>query len=192
MVNTIAISTLKLMVILTIRERMRIKPNSSGTGQSRQAAVFPAGSVDGTRLARQAGFTLLEVMVVMIIMSIMAAVAVPAFSSWREKQAVRNAAQSLLAQMKQARVLAVSENRGVSITFTSTSYVFDADTTGSCTTCKQELNNLSQYSGKLSVSPTTTRTFSSRGTSNSGSITLTAGSYSKTITMNVIGRAYLQ
>jgi len=138
------------------------------------------------------GFTLLEVMVVMIIMAIMSAIAIPAFSSWREKQAVRNAAQALLAQIKQARVLAVSKNRSVSITFTSTSYIFDADTTGTCSTCKNETNNLSQYSNQLSVSPTTTRTFSSRGTSNSGSITLTAGSSSKKIKVNVIGRAYLQ
>jgi len=128
----------------------------------------------------------------MIIMAIMAAVAIPAFSSWREKQAVRNATQTLMVQLKKARALAVSENRSVSITFTSTSYIFDADTTGTCSTCKNETNNLSQYSNQLSVSPTTTRTFSSRGTSNSGSITLTAGSSSKKIKMNVIGRAYLQ
>jgi len=167
---------------------MRIKPNSSGTTHGRQGVVFLKGRLH----ARQQGFTLLEMMIVMIIMSIMAAVAIPAFSSWREKQSVRNAAQSLLAQMKQARVLAVAENRSVSFTFTSTSYIFDADTTGSCSTCKKELNSLSQYSSQLVVSPTTTRTFSSRGTSNSGSITLTAGSFSKTITMNILGRAYLQ
>jgi len=128
----------------------------------------------------------------MIIMTIIAAIAIPAFSDWREKQAVRNATQALLAHLKQARVLAVSENRSVRFTFTSTSYIFDADTTGNCGTCKNELNKLSQYSNNLSMSPTTTRTFGSRGTVNSGKITLSAGSYSKAIKMNVIGRAYLQ
>jgi len=189
MVNAIAIRILKLAVILTIRERMRIKPNTSGTHQGRQAAVLRHSCATG---GRQRGFTLLEIMIVMIIMAIMAAVAIPAFSDWREKQAVRNAAQSLLAQLKQARVLALSENRSVRITFTTTDYIFDADTTGNCSRCKKELHNLSEYSGSLSLSPTTTRTFSSRGTTNSGTITLTAGSHSKAIKINVIGRAYLQ
>jgi len=155
-------------------------------------AIGLAAWRQGKSCGEPRGFTLLEVMIVMVIMAVMAAVAIPAFSSWREKQSVRNAAQSLMAQLKQARVLAVAENRSVKLTFTSTSYMFDADTMGNCGTCKKELNNLSQYSSQLVVSPTTTRTFSSRGTSNSGSMTLTAGSYSKTITMNILGRAYLK
>jgi len=131
-------------------------------------------------------------MIVMIIMSIMAAIAIPALSSWREKQAVRNATQTLLAQMKQARVLAVSENRSVRITFTLTGYTFDADTSGNCSICKNEINNLSQYSGNLTMSSNKNPvSFSSRGTSGNGTITLTAGAYSKKIKINIIGRAYL-
>jgi len=173
---------------------MRIKPNSSGTSQSKQAAVLQAIASAARRQDETRGFTLLEMMVVMVIMAIIAAIAIPAFSSWREKQAVRSATQALMAQLKQARVLAVSENRSVSLTFTSNTYTFDADTTptGTCGTCKKELNQLSQYSNNLSISPTTTHTFGSRGTVNSGKIILTAGGYSKTIKMNIIGRAYLQ
>jgi len=175
---------------------MRIYPNSSGTSQGRQGAVLQAEDISGCQRAshpiKQQGFTLLEIMIVMIIMAIITAIAIPAFSSWREKQAVHNATQALMAQLKQARVLAVSENRNVSLTFTSTSYIFDADTTGTCSTCKKELNTLGQYSNNLSISPTTTRTFGSRGTVNSGTITFTAGSYSKAIKMNILGRAYLQ
>jgi len=84
----------------------------------------------------------------------------------------------------------------VSITFTGTSYLFDADTTGICKPklpciCRRELTDLSQFSNKLTLSPTTTRTFTSRGTvSRWGTITLTAGSAHQTITMNIIGRAY--
>lgn len=184
------------MEILTIRERMRIYPNSSGTSQGRQGEVLQTARMAvchrTRRRAKQQGFTLIEMMVVMVIMSIIAAVAIPSFSSWREKQAVRNATQALLAQLKQARVLAVSENRSVSLAFTSTTYTFDADTTGSCGSCKNERHNLSQYSSNLLASPIGTRTFSSRGTSSASSIKLTAGSYSKTITMNILGRAYLK
>jgi len=173
---------------------MRIKPNSSGSSQSKQGAVLQALNARTRNRLKQHGFTLLEVMVVMVIMAIVAAIGIPAFADWREKQAVRSATQTLMAQLKQARVLAASENRSVSFTFTANAYVFDADTTpaGTCTTCKKELNALSQYSNKLSISPTTTHTFSSRGTVNAGSITLTTGSHSNTIKLNIIGRAYLQ
>ena len=62
---------------------------------------------------------------------------------------------------------------------------------GSCGACKAQLIPLGQFSGNIALSPTTTRTFSSRGTSNAGSVTLTAGSHSRGITLNVIGRAYM-
>lgn len=125
-----------------------------------------------------------------MIVGVMAAVAVPAFSAWRANQAVSSAQQTLLAQLKQARVLAVSENRSVSVTFTATSYTFDADMSGTCDVCKNETVNLARFAANLTLSPTTTRTFSSRGTSNSGTITLTAAGSSRDITINVIGRAY--
>jgi len=171
---------------------MRIKPNTSGSNQSKQAGVLQNTGIMGGCRTGEHGFTLLEMMIVMIIMAVMTAIAIPAFSSWREKQAVRNAAQALMAQMKQARVLAVSDNRSVSITFTSTNYTFDADTTGSCSTCKKETYNLGQYSGNLTISSNKNPvSFSSRGTSGNATITLTASAYSKKIRVNIIGRAYL-
>jgi len=173
---------------------MRMNPNLSGSNQGKQAGVLQAFFLVAHLRDRQQGFTLLEVIIVMAILAIVAAIGVPSFSDWRERQAVQSVAQTLLSQMKQARVLAVAENRSVSISFTSTAYVFDADTSvsGTCGPCKNEQVNFSQYANNLSVSPTTTRTFTSRGTANSGTITLTAGSFIKKITMNVIGRAYLQ
>ncbi|MFQ5519720.1 MAG: Tfp pilus assembly protein FimT/FimU [Mariprofundus sp.] len=140
----------------------------------------------------QRGFTLIELMIAVVIIAVLVTIGVPAFSDWRAKQSVRSGAQALMAHMKQARVLALSENRSVSITFTSTSYIFDADTSGSCGLCRKETTSLSQFSSSMSLSPTTTRTFTSRGTANSGSVVLTASGHSKTITLNVIGRAYLQ
>jgi len=175
-------------MIFAIRERMRIIPNSSGSSGCRQAGVCLHGHVP----VKERGFTLIEVMIVIVIVAVLTGLAVPAFSAWREKIAVRSASQSLLSHMKQARVLALSENRSVSIAFTSASYTFDADTSGSCGPCKNDVISLAQFSGALSLSPTTTRTFSSRGTSNSGTVTLTAGSSSQDIVLNVIGRAYMQ
>jgi len=162
-------------------------PNPTPNHDNRQAAVLPASSVcRGVQ-----GFTLVEVMMVIAIVGLMFAVAVPAFSSWRESQAVKNGQRTLMGHMKQARMLALAENRSVRITFTATSYVFDADVNGTCgAICRKDLTNLSQFSNKLTVSPTTTRTFTSRGTANSGTLTFKAGTAQQKITMNVIGRAY--
>ncbi|ATX82595.1 MSHA pilin protein MshA [Mariprofundus ferrinatatus] len=140
----------------------------------------------------QYGFSLLEMIIVIVIVGVMSSVAIPAFSSWKEKQSVRSASQSLLSHMKQARVQAVAENRSVSLSFTSTGYTYDADLSGSCGQCSAQAVSLGQYSSKLSLSPTTTRTFTSRGTANAGTITITAGTTSQAISLNIIGRAYLQ
>ena len=181
---------LKEITILAIRDKMRIKPNLIGSNPSKQAGVLPTTNLRD----HQRGFTLIELLIVMAIMGIVAAIGIPSFSDWREKQSVRSATQALLAHMKQARIKAVADNRSVSIAFTSSSYTFDADTTigSTCGPCKNEVVALSRFGNNLTVSPTTTRTFSSRGTANFGSVTLTSGGSSKKITMNVIGRAYLQ
>ncbi|MDX8405289.1 MAG: GspH/FimT family pseudopilin [Mariprofundus sp.] len=166
---------------------MRMYPNPTPNDEHRQAGVF-GGLRPGLN---QRGFTLVEVMMVIAIVGLMFSVAVPAFSSWRESQGVKNAQRTLMGHMKQARMLALAENRSVSITFTATSYVFDADTSGTCgAICRKEIINLAQFSGKLSLKPTITRTFTSRGTANSGTVTFTAGSAQQKITINVIGRVY--
>ncbi len=138
------------------------------------------------------GFTLIEMLVVIAIIAIVSIIAIPAFSTMHEHGAVNSATNSLLAHLKQARVLAMAENRSVSITFSSTGYTYDADTSGTCGLCKPDTVSYSDLSNNLTVTPTTTRTFTSRGTANSGTIKVAAGSYSHSITLNIIGRAYEQ
>jgi len=158
---------------------MRIAANLSRRPDGKQGA------------ARWHGFTLLEMLMVLAVVGIVLAFALSGVSSWQRRQAVGSAASMLLAHLKQARTLAVSENRQVSITFSSQGYVFDADTTGSCTRCRNQSIDLTQFDASISVSPTTTRTFSSRGTVNFGTITLDVHGVQRTITLNAIGRAYL-
>jgi len=138
------------------------------------------------------GFTLFEMLIVIALVGIISAVAVPNFSAWRERQAVNSASKSLLSHMKQARVIAMAENRSVSITFAADSYTYDADPASTCGLCKPKTITFTNFSENLGITPTTTRTFSSRGTVNSGTITLAAGGFSHALVLNIIGRAYQQ
>jgi len=171
-------------------------PNPTANTADRQAGVSlcPADGI------RYRGFTLLEVMIVMMIVGVLATIAIPAFSTWRENQAVRNAAQTLLIQLKQARTLAMAENRTVSITFGldangSEQYTFDAGSSG------PEKNVVVSYQKKYSNNLHITKNdptqqpnqmnFKSRGTVGNVTIYLCSAGHSKRIGVNGIGRAYL-
>lgn len=142
----------------------------------------------------QRGFSLLEMLLVIAIVGIAMAIAVPNFSSWRDQRAVNSAAKTLMSHLKQARVIAMAENRTVTVIFASDSYTYDYDS-GSCGLCKPQQIALDTFSSQLSVNINITPaelSFYSKGwgTRNS-TVTLTAGSFSKSITINKIGRAYL-
>jgi type IV fimbrial biogenesis protein FimT len=64
---------------------------------------------------RQAGFTAAEILVVLTIVGIMAAIAIPSMSSMLQKQAVRNAAYDLNADLTYARSEAISRGVNVSL-----------------------------------------------------------------------------
>jgi len=151
------------------------------------------------RFLGQRGFTLIEMMVTIGIMSIMMAIALPAFSDWRERSAAKTASDTLVAHLKQARIKAISESRCVSVVLdTGTpSYKFDSLQV-----------SLSQYSKRLTMTTTiasATKAFVFKGDGTSGTNTCGAFSaslgsvtiisptgVSHTITMNGIGRVYLQ
>ncbi len=133
----------------------------------------------------------MEMMVVIAIIGIILAIALPAYSSWRERTALRSAADALMAHLKQARHLAIAENRSVSVVFSTNQYVFDQ---GAGQPHRNKTVNLSGFGAVTLAStfPGGALTFTSRGTAPSGTITLSSGGASKTITVNVIGRAYAQ
>ena len=63
--------------------------------------------------SRQAGFTLIELMIGVVILGILSAVALPSFQSWMRNAQVRNAAESIINGLQRARSEAVSRNTNV-------------------------------------------------------------------------------
>jgi len=80
------------------------------------------------------GFSFMELMVVIAMIGILSAVALPGLLRGLPEQRLKNAARNLYADMQRARLLAVKENRSVSVRFGDNFYYFDNDGNGSFTT----------------------------------------------------------
>jgi type II secretion system protein H len=73
--------------------------------------------------AREAGFSLVEMLIVIAIIAIMAAVAIPNIAGYLRNYKVRGAAQQVAGEMQQARAKAIMGNVNAGITFA----IVDAD-----------------------------------------------------------------
>jgi type IV fimbrial biogenesis protein FimT len=89
---------------------------------------------------RQAGFTVVELMIVVAIVAVLMAMAAPSFSEYLSKRRVDGVMSELVTDMHYARSEAVSRNETVKITFGTDCYVIhrslvpgNAATVASCT-----------------------------------------------------------
>ena len=128
----------------------------------------------------------MEMMVVIAILAILLAIGMPRYSAWRAANALQSATETLMAHIKQARVMAVTGNRDVKIAFGATGYTVDS------AGAQPQQYALAPYSGGLSMSANVSSLdFKSNGTSSAGTVTLTdADGDSRAISVNVVGRAY--
>lgn len=78
-------------------------------------------------MQKKNGFTIYELVVVISLLAILSALAVPNMISWRSKARIRDAANSLIADLQMAKSNAMKENAIVVIKFYSNGYVIFTD-----------------------------------------------------------------
>jgi len=140
-------------------------------------------------------------MVVIGIVGTLLAIAVPAYASWRQSSALDSAGNALIMHLKQARHLSIAENRSVIVQIASAQWIFDQDMNGVGAPYRNQTVRMAQF-GNVTVTVSTFLNnnnngvirFSSRGILSGvgGTITMSAGNRTKTITINQVGRAYIQ
>lgn len=65
----------------------------------------------------QSGVTLIELLLAVVIMGVLAAIAAPSFNNWIQNSQIRNAANSILDGLQQARAEAVRRNTSTQLVF---------------------------------------------------------------------------
>jgi len=141
-------------------------------------------------------------MIVIGVMSILFGIAIPSFQTWRERNALRVATETLLSHLKQARHLAATGNRDVLVTINSTAtpnyYIVDDGCTKNGVDCQTvKTVKLDEYSTHLSFGPSTnvsSLTFKSGAWMSGGTVSIRSDKLDteRVIVVNSIGRAYLQ
>ena len=134
-------------------------------------------------MRREPGFTAMEFVISIFIILTILAFAAPSILSMVATYNLHSAARAVATDMWNARLLAVNENTSFQINFTSGSYqiVRVSDNSVFKTENLTTDYNVGATTGSI--------TFNSRGESSSGSVVLTNGHGSKTITVNLLGRA---
>ena len=153
------------------------------------------------------GFTLLELMVSIAVMAIIATTVVPSFNSMKEKHKMRGAAETISSDLQLARSEAIKTNQNVSLSFSgngTTNWCYGINDSNGCDCSVDNAclvdgnpvrvsssNEFSNINLATNFSGQTTTFDPDRGTTNSGTITLTTEGKTITIFLSAIGRISL-
>lgn len=139
------------------------------------------------------GFSVLEFTIVMAVVAILGAIASPYFVANK----VVAAALTMHRDLQYARMLAISQKHDVRVVFTvvdgsSGQYMIHEDTDNSGSIDEGEATTIrdltNEYKGVIFSANQGAATFSSSGTVNSGTVTLTDGSDTRYVTFTWTGR----
>lgn len=143
---------------------------------------------------KQAGFTLIEIIVAFAVLGIVVSIAVPGLLSQMPKWRLNGAARQVMGDLMAARMKAVKLNHKVKVFFVDNhqyEIYDDANEDDTVTDLEGDVENRDIHSRYPDVAITSANdpVFSSRGTAASfGTITLENSSGSKDIKVNITGR----
>lgn len=138
----------------------------------------------GTR--KQAGFTLMEMIVAIAVSMIVLAVGTPSFLSWMPTIRLTSAARQVATDLQVARMKAISQNTNNTVTFNTT--------TGTYTfTLGSDSRDIGQLYPGITIASASNPQFSPRGTASAGAqISLNNGSVLKYVCVKAVGRVNIQ
>lgn len=130
------------------------------------------------------GFTVLELLVAMGVATVLMAIAVPSFSSWLPALRLSAATRQVVADLRGARMKAISQGTSFQLNFSGTAYVIQK-CAGACT---NDSGNIVLPEG-ITASTSAAPQFLPRGTaSSSATITLSNGVASSQVQVTPVGR----
>ena len=78
-------------------------------------------------MTKDAGFTLVEMLIIMAVIAILGAVALPNFTVWRENSQLNSAVRDMYSNFQKAKIEAVKRQTYCTVTFGSDNYVIYVD-----------------------------------------------------------------
>ncbi len=133
------------------------------------------------------GMTLIEILVTLATVTILVAIALPHVSSLSSVYQLRGAAQEVAADLQFARLLAIKEDLSMNVTLTSNSYQVSRASNGSVVKSR----NMSKDYPEVVLSAVAL-TFSSRGTSSGGTVTVSSAAGTRSVLVNTAGLVRIQ
>lgn len=144
-------------------------------------------------MRRNAGFTIVELLIVVVIMGILTAIAVPNFTTWVSNYRLKGAIQTLHGDLMGAKMLAAKQGRQYRIVTAASSISIQQGNLGSGSTAWTTIKtiNLADYPGIVAAAAGSI-VFLPRGTASGPKIVLTnSRGKQKNITVSTAGRVII-
>lgn len=143
-------------------------------------------------MRKDAGFTLIELIIIIVIVGALAAIAVPNFMTYQSNFRLRGALSSLRGDLVGARMLAIKRFVQYRVVFTAGGYTIQRGnlSTGSTSYTTEVTRNFADDYQGVTAAATANPVFSPKGTVTGAPVTITlqGGQRTQTITIFIAGK----